>query len=225
MVMDSREFAIRVISNSDKYAERLREQALDQITDIARADLVRVFRSRVWSEFTLGVYRPAKQILLLPEEDIDLKWILTEHLEDEYRHSKVFSSILEEMGEDGDITTYEPTPGEKALLQSTLQYDDPIDIAAAFQVTGEVMLIEILRHLKTLVEPPVAERIEKEVILDEGRHVKNGRLLLERYCTTEEKQRRVVEISEKTFESLCGIYGVDFYGSIKTEKARYEVHD
>ena len=92
MVMDSREFAIRVITNSDKYAERLREQALDQITEIARVDLVRVLRSRVWSEFTLGVYRPAKQILLLPEEDIDLKWILTEHLEDEYRHSKTATS-------------------------------------------------------------------------------------------------------------------------------------
>ena len=57
----------------------------------------------------------------------------------------------------------------------------------------------------------------QEVLVDEGKHVKNGRKLLERYCTTEEQQRRVVAISEKTFEEICACYEVDFYGAIKAE--------
>ncbi len=215
MFMESREFAIRVITNSDKYAERLREKVLDKIDSIDRKDLVHVLKNRVWSEFHLGVLRPAKQILLLPDEDVDLRWMLTEHLMEEYKHAQVFSEILEDMGEDGDITNIQPSPEDLELLHSTLQYNDPIEIAAAFQVTGEVVLIEILKHLVTLVESHHAKRIEEEIIIDEGKHVKNGRRLLERYCTTEETQRRVVEISEKTFEEICRCYDVDFYGTIK----------
>lgn len=217
MLMDSREFAIRVITNSDKYAERLREKVLNKVTVLDGEDLVRVLKNRVWAEFHLGVLRPAKQMLLLPDEDVDLRWMLTEHLYEEYKHAKVFSEILEELGEDGDITHIQPSPEDIHLLHSTLQYDDALDIAAAFQVTGEVVLIEILKHLTTLVEPCFAKRIEEEVLVDEGKHVKNGRKLLERYCTTEEQQRRVVAISEKTFEEICACYEVDFYGAIKAE--------
>ena len=50
MVMDSREFAIRVISNSDKYAERLREKVLDPVTFLEQDDLVMIYKRRMWYE-------------------------------------------------------------------------------------------------------------------------------------------------------------------------------
>jgi hypothetical protein len=42
-------------------------------------------------------------------------------------------------------------------------------------------------------------------------------MILERFATTAERQRRVVEISETKFESLCAAHDVRFYGTIKTE--------
>ncbi len=217
MVMESREFAIRVISNSDKYAERLREKALDPVTYLDRENLVMIYKRRMWYEYHLGVLPPAKQITQLSPEDLDLRWLLTEQLTEEYHHSKVFSDILKEMGEDPDITHFETRPEYHNVVHHTLDFDTPWEIAASLQVTGEVMLISILKWLQGLVEPRISDIIENEVLIHEGKHVRFGRMILERFATTEERQRRVVEISETKFESLCTAHDVKFYGTIKTE--------
>ena len=217
MVMDSREFAIRVISNSDKYAERLREKVLDPVTFLDQENLVMIYKRRMWYEYHLGVLPPAKQITQLSYEDMDLRWLLTEQLAEEYHHSRVFSDLLKEMGEDGDITHFEPRPEYLDVVHNTLDFDTPWEIAASLQVTGEVMLISILKWLQTLVEPRIAQLIEDEVLIHEGKHIRLGRMILERFATTEERQRRVVEISERKFESLCEAHNVKFYGTIKTE--------
>lgn len=219
MVMDSHEFAIRVITNSDKYATRLKELVLDPVQNIDEEQLVRMFKYHMWTEFMLGVRPPAKQLTLLPNNDVECRLRLAKQISDEYRHSLFFSELLREWGEDSDLNNYSPPQDQYQLFLDTYTFDTPIEIAASLQVTGEVVLITILRRLKNLVAKykgsDLAEQLDREVIADEGDHVLTGRKILETYATTEESQQRVVEVSELKFESLCSAYQVDFYGAIK----------
>lgn len=219
MVMDSHEFAVRVITNSDKYATRLKELVLDPVQDVDEEHLVRMCKYHMWTEFMLGVRPPAKQLTLLPDDDVECRLRLAKQISDEYRHSLFFSEILKDWGEDGDLVNYEPPQTQYQLFLDTYAFDTPIEIAASLQVTGEVVLMTILRRLKSFVAKlkgdALAEELDREVIVDEGDHILTGRKILETYATTEESQQRAVEVSELKFESLCNAYGLDFYGAVK----------
>ncbi len=219
MVMDSHEFAVRVITHSDKYATRLKELVLDPVQDVDEEQIIRMCKYHMWTEFMLGVRPPAKQLTLLPDDDVECRLRLAKQISDEYRHSLFFSEILKDWGEDGDLVNYEPPQTQYQLFLDTYAFDTPIEIAASLQVTGEVVLMTILRRLKSFVAKlkgdDLAEELDREVIVDEGDHILTGRKILETYATTEESQQRVVEVSELKFESLCNAYGLDFYSAVK----------
>jgi hypothetical protein len=155
-------------------------------------------------------------LVCIPDEHLDIKYRLGEQIEEEQIHSRIFSELAKELGGDPEITHYQPTKRQLQLWKETYDFEDFLDISASMQITGEVVLIHILRRLVRLSPPHMGKIIEERVIKDEGKHVLNGRMILERFATTEEAQRRVVEVSERKFEALCEAYGVKFYGLIKT---------
>ena len=215
MVMDSGEFAQTVQANSLEYAGRLKEMVLDPVTSVGEEELIRMTSWHMWAEYNLGVIPPARQIDLLPFEDLDLKLLLTDQLMEEHHHYKVFSRIVDYLGGDSDITRFKPNSAQRALYEATLDYETAWEIAASLQLTGEVILINILQRLARLLPNKMGKFLEDEVILHEGNHVDTGRLIVQRYATTQAIQDRVVEISESKFRQQCETYGLDFYAQIK----------
>ncbi|HLW49305.1 MAG TPA: hypothetical protein VKW09_16285 [bacterium] len=47
-----------------------------------------------------------------------------------------------------------------------------------------------------------AKHLEEDVIPDEGTHIRFGRVILERYCTTDDLQRRALHVQETKMAAL-----------------------
>ncbi len=56
-----------------------------------------------------------------------------------------------------------------------------------------------------------AEIMRDQILVHEGTHVRNGRLVLERYATTDEIQRRVEEIGNQKFAQIRKSYGLPMF--------------
>ena len=59
-----------------------------------------------------------------------------------------------------------------------------------------------------VVDERSAKIMQDEILVHEGTHVRNGRLVLERYATTEDIQRRVEEIGDIKYQQICKSYGL-----------------
>jgi len=58
-----------------------------------------------------------------------------------------------------------------------------------------------------VVDEETAKQLRKDVIPDEGRHVKFGRLVLQEFATTEEIRRRCREVQDRKFAALDASHG------------------
>jgi hypothetical protein len=58
-----------------------------------------------------------------------------------------------------------------------------------------------------VVDQETAEQLRADVIPDEGRHVKFGRLVLQEFATTEEIRRRCREVQDRKFAALDASHG------------------
>jgi len=78
-------------------------------------------------------------------------------------------------------------------------------------VTAEIIEREMLydedNTVLPLVDEKTAQELQENVIPDEGRHIKIGRFILERYATTPEIQARCRQIQERKFAALNAAHG------------------
>src|SRR5690242_10569900 len=110
MSASSRAFAIDLVQRSHEWAERYVAQEYGRIRSRLRAQgLIEFCRSLMWREYMLGVHVPAKALALLPHDAQDLKLLLTRQLLDEWKHSRVFSERVRELGGDAELTHYTPS--------------------------------------------------------------------------------------------------------------------
>jgi rubrerythrin len=77
--------------------------------------------------------------------------------------------------------------------------------------TAEIIEREMLydedETVLPLVDEKTARELQENVIPDEGRHIKIGRLILERYATTPEIQERCRQVQERKFAALNAAHG------------------
>jgi hypothetical protein len=229
--VDSHEFAVSIVRDNHSWAtEGVRVAYRDFTEPLVGESLLRWLRSLMWREYALGVHAPAKMLVLLPPEQQELKFLLSTQIADEWKHAQIFSQRVRELGGDGDISRYQPSEPDWEVYRSTCDWDHPEEIAASLNVTGEVWLQLLYKHLadgaaprldpetartireQVLEEPTYAEggilddqtvlKLREEVIPDEGRHIKIGRLLIERMATSPEAQARVLAAVERKRRGL-----------------------
>ncbi len=79
-------------------------------------------------------------------------------------------------------------------------------LAAANNLTGEFMLTHLLKHVLPLVGERDAGIIQREIIVHEGNHIHNGRMILERHAKDPEIQRQVESTVNEYFDFYCNNY-------------------
>jgi hypothetical protein len=229
--VDSREFAVSIVQENHRWAEEHVPEAYARLREpLQREGLVHWVRSLMWREYSVGVHVPAKTLALLDDAHQDLKLLLSTQIADEWKHAQVFSRRAFELGGDGDLAHYEPTAADWEMYRSTYNWDYPEQLAASLNVTGEVWLTLLYQMLTDYrgprVDPETAQAIRQEVLAeptyeqgcviddrtaalmradvipDEGRHVRIGRLVIERVATTPEAQARVRAAVERKRQGL-----------------------
>ncbi len=236
MATDSKAFAIDLVQRSHEWAEQYVAQEYGRIRSRLRAQgLIEYCRSLMWREYMLGVHVPAKALVLLPDDAQDMKLLLTRQMLDEWKHSRVFSDRVRELGGDDELTHYTPTHGDWELYYGTYKWSHPVELMTSLNCTGEVMITAMFKvlanprrllvdertaavirqqiladdaqALESLVDPETAKRLEEDVIPDEGQHIRFGRMILERFATSPELQHRALHVQQQKMAALKVSHG------------------
>jgi|GEM_PF-4183159 len=236
MAMDSKAFAIDLVHRSHEWAEQYVAQEYGRIRSrLQTQGLIEFCRSLMWREYMVGVHVPAKALILLPDDAQDLKLLLTRQILEEWNHSRVFSERVRDLGGDGELTHYTPSRGDWELYYGTYNWNHPVGLMTSLNCTGEVMITHMFKvlvdpkrllvdertaaaireqiladdahALDSLVDPDTAKRLEEDVIPDEGQHIRYGRVLLERYATTQELQEMALHVQQMKMAALKVSHG------------------
>ena len=220
MVQDPHEFAIALVQENHRWAQEGVAPTYSYISAaLSGPQLLYWVRSFMWREYALGVHPPAKMITLLGNQHEDLKLLLSTQMADEWHHAQVFSERAYALGGDGDLAHFEPSEADLEAYRATMDFAHPEELAASLNITGEVWLQTLYKYLadpaaprlepetselvrqQVLAEPRydqgcilddgTALRLRDEVIPDEGRHIRIGRLVVEALATTQAAQDRV----------------------------------
>jgi hypothetical protein len=235
-VMDARAFAIDLVQRSHEWAELYVAQEYGRIRARLRSQgLIEYCRTLMWREYMLGVHVPAKALVLLPDDAQDLKLILTRQILEEWKHSQVFSQRVRELGGDDELTHYTPSPADWELYHGTYDWTYPVELVTSLNCTGEVMITEMFKvlvnpkrllvdertaavireqvladdedALDSLVDAETAKRLEEDVIPDEGRHIRFGRMVLERFAASADVQQRARHVQQQKMAALKVSHG------------------
>ena len=234
--MDARAFAIDLVRRSHEWAQLYVAQEYGRIRSRLRNEgLIEYCRTLMWREYMLGVHVPAKTLTLLPDDAQDLKLILTQQMLEEWKHSQVFSQRVRELGGDDELTHYAPSAGDWELYHGTYGWTHPIELVTSLNCTGEVMITEMFKvlvnpkrllvdertaaaireqvladdegALDSLVDAETAKRLEEDVIPDEGRHIRFGRMILERFAVSADAQQRARRVQQQKMAALKVSHG------------------
>ena len=208
MVMDSADFAKKMIQRAEEFATIMQDNVYQDRTPLSEERTLGLLKSQMYREYYLGVLPPSKQLIMIPDSEVELKVLITRQLCEEFLHYRVLSERLEEMGANGSLSAYDPLPQDLDMYRLTFEYQTPWEIAASLQVFGETILITSQKWMIDVVDERSAKIMQDEILVHEGTHVRNGRLVLERYATTEDIQRRVEEIGDIKYQQICKSYGL-----------------
>ena len=208
MVMDSVEFAKKMLRRAEEYAQLMEEKVYTNREPLSTQRAIALMKSQMFREFHLGVMPPSKQLTTIPDTETELKILISRQLCEEFLHYRVLSDRLEELGANGNLVDYEPLQEDLDMYRLTYEYQTPWEIAASLQVFGEIILITSQKWMIDVLDPRSAEIMRDQILVHEGSHVRNGRLVLERYATTAEVQQRVEQIGDLKYEQICKSYGL-----------------
>ena len=225
MQWDNREFA-------ERFVERARTWALD-VTDPKKYELrpmsdeekhevlVKWNQTHAWLEWWLGVPPPAKQLTMLGNEDFPIKLLLAQQIIDEVKHQRALTKRVVALGGNPRLDIFVPRDADAASQKATFK-EDVLDIAAALQCTGEVVLNENMKPesiLFRLLDDETANTVLAELAPEEPRHIKIGIDLFTKYAGTPEIRRRLVRVQNDKLTALYGRYLADFsmLGAVRLE--------
>jgi hypothetical protein len=162
--------------------------------------LVQYMRRRAWSEWYFGTVAQAREITLLPEDQVNLKLRLARQIQDEMRHYDVFAQQLRRYGAEPRICEFELPPILVQMQKVQVEAETASEIAAANQFAGEIVLSSM-----TDLETSIFKRLfDKELMdaiydieKDEPPHIANGRDLILLECETFEQRRKLAMAQEK----------------------------
>ncbi|MFQ5692481.1 MAG: ferritin-like domain-containing protein [Nitrospinota bacterium] len=206
MAMDSVEFAKSMIQQAEDFGKYMDEHILSKWEPFEDStQTVRLMETQAWREFYLGVPTVAREIDQLPDEDEDIKVLLARQLAEELLHWKVCAERAQELGGNGDLGGYRPSSEDLKMLENTL-LPEYWQIAASLHIFGETILMHTFRRMIDVVDDRSAMIIRDEMLVHEGTHVRNGRLILERHAKTDEIQDAVRKIGQTKCDTIRKAY-------------------
>ena len=171
--------------------------------------LVTYMRRRAWSEWYFGTVAQAREITLLPEDQVELKLRLARQIQDEMRHYDVFAAQLKRYGAEPRIAEF--LLPEILVRMQKIQIDAETagEIAAANQFAGEIVLSSM-----TDLETSIFKRLFDEELMtaiydienDEPPHIANGKDLILRECGTFGQRVRLALAQEKYLAAMMQLH-------------------
>ena len=123
---------------------------------------------------------------------------LCQQVADEGKHYKLLISHLRSMGD--SLDGWEPEPEYVDwVVDFYASGEDTIERVAAHNITGELGALQAFETLMPRI-PENTQRVLNKILPDEKFHVQLGRMVVERYATTVDAQRRVRARVIKAFE-------------------------
>lgn len=166
-----------------------------------RTNLILYMRRRAWSEWYFGTVAQAREITLLPENEVNLKLRLARQIQDEMRHYDIFAQQLRRFGAEPRIAEFELPPILKEMQRVQLEAETAPEIAAANQFAGEIVLSSMVdletSIFKRLFDKELMDAIY-DIERDEPPHIANGRDLILLGCGTA-PQRRSLAVAQEEY--------------------------
>jgi hypothetical protein len=216
----NREFADLVIDRARAYGRDVVDPEKWRVTPLdgeERRQALIVWNERhAWLEWWLGVPAPARELLALrDEDDMPIKVLLAQQIIDEVKHQRVFSQHARRLGGEARFERYRPPATLVKAYEATIQFDQPLEIAASLQSTGEAALMYVMEEpertlLGRVLDDATAAAVADDVNPDEPRHIKIGHDLMVRYASTCEVRRRILEIQRNKLNALSRHYVEEF---------------
>lgn len=180
--------------------------------EVYRENLIQYMRRRAWSEWYFGTVSPARQITLLPNDQVDLKLRIARQIRDEMRHYDVFAAQLRRYGS-------EPRPAEFQLpdiliemQRVQMEMETAAEIAATNQFAGEVVLSSMTdletSIFKRLFDKELMDAIE-DIEKDEPHHIAIGRDLVLLFSQTPDQRRRLARAQEQYLKAMMQLHVVE----------------
>ena len=104
MVMDSADFAKKMIKRAEEFAAIMQDNVYQDRTPLSEERTIGLLKSQMYREYYLGVLPPSKQLIMIPDSEVELKVLITRQLCEEFLHYRVLSERLEEMGANGSLS-------------------------------------------------------------------------------------------------------------------------
>ena len=206
MPMDSYQFAKGMIQQAEEFGQYMDEHILSNWNpEMDQEQNRRLMETQAWREFYLGVPTVARQIDQLPAEDDDIKLLLARQLAEELLHWKVCAERAAELGGNADLAAYKPLPQDIQMYENTFM-PEFWQIAASLQIFGETILIHTFRKMVEVLDERSAAVVRDEMLVHEGTHVRNGRLMVERHATTDKMQDAIRKIGQTKCDSIRQAY-------------------
>jgi hypothetical protein len=168
--------------------------------DQYQANLTFYLRRRAWAEWYFGTVTPARQIALLPAEEVNLRLRLARQIKDEVRHHDVFCREIRKLRGEWRVDRFPAPSGLMEMHHQQFITSTAAELAAANQFSGEIVLLvqgraegNVLRHL---LDESIMDAIE-DIEADEPAYVAVGRDLVRRYATTPAKRRELADAQER----------------------------
>ncbi len=218
MEMSGREFADAVVERSKLWAWDVIDPEKYTITELDPDEMLQVrikwAERHAWMEWWFGVPVPAKQLVLLPNEDFGIKLLLSQQIIDEVKHQRLLSRRAAALGGSAKIERYVPEPEIVANApEKMVDSESPLEIAAALQCTGEVIVNENTTSRSVLfrvLDEETQQLFVDEIAPDEIRHIGVGVKIVTKYASTPELRRLVLKIQSRKFLTTYPRYLVDY---------------
>jgi hypothetical protein len=174
-----------------------------------RENLVLYMRRRAWSEWYFGTVAQAREITLLPEDQVNLKLRLARQIQDEMRHYDVFAAQLRRYGAEPRISEFELPPILVEMKRIQTEAATAGEIAAANQFAGEIVLSSMTdlptSIFKRLFDEELMKAVE-DIERDEPPHIANGRDLILLESETFEQRRRLASAQERYLSAMMQLH-------------------
>ncbi len=162
-----------------------------------------------------------------PELDLDIKIKVARQVWEEARHSKDVKSLLKEAF-DEDFAMQDYTPVQE-LTDCFYGYyadiDDPGAYFAAHNAAGERTALRMLEKVSAFARGAGMQslaRVADKIVPEERFHVRLGEQVVEKYATTEERQKKLEEYFRSGLDAHWN-YTEGVYRKINSMKGAEEV--
>jgi hypothetical protein len=177
--------------------------------EVYKANLITYMRRRAWSEWYFGTVAQAREITLLPEDQVELRLRLARQIQDEMRHYDVFAQQLRRYGSEPRIHEFELPPILVQMQKVQMDAKSAPEIAAANQFAGEIVLSSMVdlptSIFKRLFDKELMDAVY-DIEKDEPPHIANGKDLILLACKTFEDRKTLADTQERYLSAMMQLH-------------------